>query len=46
VLNLINGKLRTKHRFDQVINNILSNNKYKELIPDFTMNNSNEFDNH
>lgn len=46
VLNLINGKLRTKHRFDQVINNILSNNKYKELISDFTMNNSNEFDNH
>ena len=46
VLNLINGKLRTKHRFDQVINNILSNNKYKELISDFTLNNSNEFDNH
>jgi len=46
VLNLINGKLRSKHRFDQVINNILSNNKYKEFISDFTMNNSNEFDNH
>ena len=46
VLNLINGNLRTKHRFNQVINNILSNNKYKEWISDFTMNNSNEFDNH
>jgi hypothetical protein len=46
VLNLINGKLRTKHRFDQVINNIPRRGKYKELISDFTLNNSNEFDNH
>ena len=27
VINLINGKLRTEHRFNQVINNIL-NKKY------------------
>ena len=29
VINLINGKLRTKNKFNQVINNILTHSKYK-----------------
>lgn len=45
VLNLVNGKLRAKHRFDQVTNNILSNSNYK-LDGNFTMNISDNFDNH
>ena len=44
VLNLINGKLRLEHRFNQVINNIMNNEKYKEL--DFSMNKTNDFSNH
>ena len=44
ILNLINGKLRTEHRFNQVINNILTNNKYKDI--NFTINSSNVFNNH
>jgi hypothetical protein len=44
ILNLINGKLRTEHRFNQVINNILTNNKYKDI--NFTINSSNDFNNH
>lgn len=46
VLNLINGKLRTKDRFNQVNNNILSNTKYKSLDIKFTINSSNNFNNH
>jgi hypothetical protein len=44
ILNLINGKLRTEHRFNQVINNILTNDKYKDI--NFTINSSNDFNNH
>ena len=44
VLDLINGKLRTKSKFDQVINNVLSHIVYKDI--DFTMNLSNDFNNH
>ena len=44
ILNLINGKLRTEHRFNQVINNILINDKYKDI--NFTINSSNDFNNH
>ena len=46
VLNLINGKLRTEHRFNQVINNILNNSKYKDLDIKFTINSSNNFSDH
>jgi hypothetical protein len=44
ILNLINGKLRTEHIFNQVINNILTNNKYKDI--NFTINSSNDYNNH
>ena len=43
VLNLINGKLRTEHKFNQVINNILNNTRYKDKNINFTMNSSNNF---
>ena len=46
VLNLINGKLRTEHRFNQVINNILNHTRYTYLDIKFTINSSNNFDNH
>jgi hypothetical protein len=46
VLNLINGKLRTEHRFNQVVNNILNHTRYKDKNLNFSMNSSNNFDNH
>jgi len=46
VMNLINGKLRTEHRFHQVIQNILNNDKYKDANIHFTLNSSNDFNNH
>ena len=46
VINLINGKLRTEHRFNQVLNNILSQTRYKDLNLNFTIDTSNNFDNH
>lgn len=46
VLNLINGKLRTEHKFNQAINNILSHNKYKNLGIEFSINLSSDFYNH
>jgi hypothetical protein len=45
VLNLINGKLRTKHRFNQVVNNILSHTMYNDKNIKFSMNSTNNFDN-
>ena len=48
VINLINGKLRTEYRFNQLLNNILSHSKYKNLNLNlnFTMDLSKNFDNH
>lgn len=48
VVKLINGKLRTKHRFNQVINNVINNGKYKHLAlnNEFTINIDNDFNNH
>ena len=46
VLNLINGKLRTEHRFNQVINNVLNHTRYNKLNIKFFMNSSNDFNNH
>jgi hypothetical protein len=46
VVNLINGKIRITNKFNQVINNILSNNKYTDFNIHFTLNTSNDFNNH
>lgn len=46
ILNLINGKLRTNHRFNQAIDNILNNHKYSNIKMNFTKNNTNDFNNH
>jgi hypothetical protein len=47
VINLINGKLRTENKYNQVIN-LLNNPKYIELKKtiDFKFNSSNDFKNH
>lgn len=36
VIDLINGKLRTEHRFNQLINNILSHSRYADQNINFT----------
>lgn len=46
VLNLINGKLRTVNKFNQVKNNILTNSKYSEQNLKFLINETNNFYNH
>jgi len=46
VINLINGKLKTEHRFNQVINNVLSHTKYVDQNSNFTIDSSKNFDNH
>ena len=45
-INLINGKLRTFNKFNQVINNILTHSKYSLENIEFKINNSNDFNNH
>lgn len=46
VINLINGKLRSESKFYQVINNILNHIRYKDIKLHFTMNLTNDFNNH
>ena len=46
VINLINGKLRTEHRFNQVVNNVLSHTKYADQNIHFTIDSSKNLDNH
>ena len=46
VINLINGKLRTEHRFNQVINNVFSDTRYIDQNIKFTMDSSKNFYNH
>jgi len=48
VINLINGKIRTKNKFNQINKNILNNNKYVELknVINFKLNTDNFLDNH
>jgi hypothetical protein len=46
VINLINGKLRTEHRFNQVVNNILSHTRFADQNILFTMDSSKNFYNH
>lgn len=45
-INLINGKLRTINKFNQVISNILAHPKYSEENIKFNINDSNDFNNH
>ena len=40
VINLINGKLKTEHRFNQVVNNVLSHTKYADQNINFTIDSS------
>jgi len=46
IINLINGKLRTEHRFNQVVNNVLTHTKYADQNIHFTRDSSKNFDNH
>jgi hypothetical protein len=46
VINLINGKLRTKHRYLQVVNNVLNHTKYNDQNIHFTLDSSKNLDNH
>jgi len=46
VINLINGKLRTEHTFNQVVNNVLNNTKYTDQNIHFTLDSSKNYDNH
>jgi len=46
IINLINGKLRTEHRFNQVVNNVLSHSKYADQNIHFTIDPSKNLDNH
>lgn len=46
VINLINGKLRTEHRFNQLVNNVLSHTQYGDPNSNFTIDSSKEFNNH
>jgi hypothetical protein len=48
VINLINGKIRTENKLNQINKNILSNNKYAELKDkiNFKLNVNSSLDNH
>jgi len=48
VINLINGKLRTANKYNQVINNILNHSSYADLKESivFKVNSTNDFNNH
>lgn len=45
IINLINGKIRSKLKFNQV-NNILNNNKHINLFNAFTLNTTGDLENH
>ena len=45
VINLINGKLRTLNKFNQVINNVFTDG-YSENNIDFSINSNNDYNNH
>jgi hypothetical protein len=44
VINLINGKLRTTNKYDQLINNVLIDKSYSNIK--FTLNTTNDLNNH
>ena len=45
-IHLINNKLRTSNKFNQVINNVLTNPKYSGEKIEFKLNKSKDFNNH
>lgn len=48
VINLINGKLRTVNKYNQVVDNILNHSRYADLKESivFKVNSTNDFNNH
>lgn len=46
VINLVNGKLRTRNKFNQVLTNILVHPRYVKENIEFNINDSNSLDNH
>jgi hypothetical protein len=46
VINLVNGKLRTRNKFNQVLTNVLLHPKYVKENIEFQINDSNCLDNH
>ena len=46
VINLINGKLRTEDKFNQVTNNVLNHTKYEDICINFTINSTSDLNNH
>lgn len=48
VINLINGKIRSENKYNQIINNILNNYKFMELNNNinFHLNTDNDLNNH
>ena len=46
IINLINGKLRLHHRFNQLVDNIINNDKYKNNSISVSINLSKDFSNH
>ena len=48
IINLINGKIRTENKFNQITNNILEHKKFSDLknIINFKLNLTNDFKNH
>lgn len=46
VLNLINGKLRSEYKYFQVLNNILNHDRYRDIKINFSMNLTDNFNNH
>ncbi len=46
VLNLINGKLRSEYKYCQVLNNILNHDRYRDTKINFSMNLTDNFNNH
>lgn len=45
IINLINGKLRTNQKYNEIVNNILKSSN-NGLLDNFTFNTSNDFNNH
>ena len=46
ILNLINGKIRTNNKYDQIISNVLRDSYLKEFDNTFVINKGNDFNNH
>ncbi len=46
VIKLINGKLKTENKHNQIIKNILSQRSYIDLLTDFNLTLNNNFNNH